>query len=250
MLSSRILKGGALLSDSRVVVESWNMSIGAEKNLGRMLSENVLAKRSRNRAKDVLYKVLRQRFVDAGPDIIPALKELLDHPRAFTEACYYEASRADELLAEFAEGPLWQWFTDGRFAVTAADTVRWIDGLLDAGRLPSWSEQVRGRVARGLVSATRDFGVLGGSVRKQFNVPRLSPAGFSYVAYRLHEQGVAARGLIDSPIWRRWLLRPPDVDQLFAEAAHLGVLRRSRAGSMVRFDWEAPSLVEVAHAVA
>ncbi|HUP73018.1 MAG TPA: BrxA family protein [Acidimicrobiales bacterium] len=250
MLSSRILKGGALLTDSRILVEQWDLAADSVTNLARLVDQNLLAKRSATRAHDVVNGVLRQRLVDPGTHVIAALKELVRHPRAFTEACYFEATRADALLGAFAEGPLWFWFNEGRIGVSLAETENWLAKLTSEGVLPDWTDQVRTRAAQGLLATTRDFGILKGAVRKEFASPSLSPSGFAYVAFRLHEQGVVARGLAVSPVWRRWLLRPDEVEHLFAEIAHLGVLRRSQAGSVVRFDWELPSLVEVAHAVA
>jgi hypothetical protein len=249
MLSSRILKGGALLSESRILVEAWDLSEADRANLDHLVQENLLAKRSPGRTRDVA-KLLRQRLVAPGPQVIAALKELVDHPTAFREACYFEATRADGLLAAYAEGPLWAWYEEGRRRVTTEDTEGWLAALVGRRELPGWSDTVRSRVAQGLLATTRDFGILRGAVRKEFAPPSLSPSGFAYVAFRLHEQGAVARGLTRNPVWRRWLLDADEVEQLFAEAAHLGVLRHDQAGSVVRIDWELPSLVEVAHAVA
>lgn len=250
MLSSRILKGGALIEESRILVERWDPRVNSGENLAQLLEQNALAKRSQSRARDVLHSVLRARLVDAGPELIPALKELVDHPRGFVEACYFEACQTDDLLARYAEEALWHWYESGRIGISVEDTTDWIDQLVAAGRLPDWTPNVRGRAARGLLATTRDFGVLRGAARKELAPPRLSPTGFSYVAFRLHQQGVNAGALAKSDVWRRWLLDQAEVDQLFAEAAHLGILRQSRAGSVIRVDWEVPSLIEVAHAVA
>jgi hypothetical protein len=244
------MKGGALLTDSRILVDQWDLAQDTATNFSRVLDENLLAKRSNMRAHDVVSRVLSQRFVEPGPHVIAALKELVRHPRAFTEACYFEASRSDGLLAAFAEGPLWQWFNEGRIGVGVAETETWLAKLAGDGEAPDWSEQVRTRVARGLLAAVRDFGMLRGAVLKEFAPPSMSPSGFAYVAFRLHEHGVVARGLITSSVWKRWRLQPDEVEHLFAEAAHLGVLRKSQAGTVVRVDWELPSLVEVARAVA
>jgi hypothetical protein len=266
MLSARILKGGALLEESRILVERWDLSSSTQTNLARLLDDNALAKRSRSRAADVLHTVLRPRLVDPGGEVIGALKELVGHPRGFTEACYFEACRADELLAAFAQELLWHLYEAGRSGVIVADAAEWLSQLAADHRIPAWSPSVQGRAARGLLATTRDFGVLRGAARKELAPPRLSPAGFAYAAFRLHQSSRArqasparsgprqrrapATGLTSSDVWRRWLLTQAEVDQLFAEAAHLGVLRRSRAGSMVRLDWELATLVEVAHAVA
>ena len=250
MLSSRIMKGGALLNESRILVEQWDLSAEPSINLSRIVDENLLAKKSTMRSHDVVSRVLSQRFVEPGAHVIAALKQLTGHARAFTEACYFESTRSDQLLAAFVEGPLWQWSTEGRIGVAVVDTESWLAKLASNGELPDWSVEVRTRVARGLLAALRDFGVLKGATRKEFATPSLSPSGFAYVAFRLREQGVVARGLTTSPVWRHWRLQADEIEHLFAETAHLGVLRKSQVGTVVRIDWELESLVEVARAVA
>lgn len=249
MLTSRILKGGALLGESRILVESWDHGQSVSANLASASTSNILAKRSATRSKDVLA-VLRQRLIEPGTHVLAALHALVDHPRAFREACYFEATRADALLAAFAEHALWESYQAGRVGVSPDDIVKWLRNLSANKCLPAWSDEVFTRAAQGLLATTRDFGILRGAVRKEFAGPSLSAAGFAYVAFRLHEQGTVARGIGASPVWHRWMLSSGDVEHLFGEVSTLGVLRRSQAGSVVRIDWELPSLVEVARAVA
>ncbi|MGH9056134.1 MAG: BrxA family protein, partial [Acidimicrobiales bacterium] len=187
MLSSHIVKGGALLEESRILVERWDLGTDPAENLGRLLDCNVLAKRSRSRATDVLRTVLRPRLVEPGPQVISALRELVDHPRGFAEACYFEACRSDGLLAAFAQEFLWSAYQEGRSGVTVADAGDWLARLHGDGRLPAWSSSVCERTAQGLLATTRDFGVLRGAVRKELAPPRLTPTGFAYVAFRLHQ---------------------------------------------------------------
>ena len=111
--TSRLLKGGAALQDTRRVVELWDPGLSPGDNLRRLSAENLLAKPSRSRLDDLLYRVIQRRYVDPGPHLIPALTGLLTDARAFREACYYETARADDLLAAFAEGPLWEWQQQG-----------------------------------------------------------------------------------------------------------------------------------------
>jgi hypothetical protein len=218
-------------------------------NLEAALSANILAKKSASRSRDVLA-VLRQRLIEPGTHVLGALCALANHPQAFREACYYEATRADDLLAAFAELALWDAYQAGRVGVSPDDIVVWLRLLSTRQCLPDWSDEVFTRAAQGLLSTTRDFGVLRGSVRKEFAGPSLSAAGFAYVAYRLHEEGTNSRGIGSSRVWHRWMLSSDDVEHLFGEISALGVLRRSQAGSVVRIDWDMPSLLDVANAVA
>jgi hypothetical protein len=58
MLTSNILKGGALIDDARRLVEVWDLDADEAWNLTRITEENLLAKPSRARAQAVLQRVL------------------------------------------------------------------------------------------------------------------------------------------------------------------------------------------------
>jgi BrxA len=248
--NSNIQKGGALLDDARRVVEVWDLKVDATSNLTRIAEQNLLAKPSRARAEDVLRRVLRPRLVQPGPHVLAALKELIHSPRSFTEAYYFEAARDDELLAAFAEGPLFGWWQHGRLGIDFSLVMAWLDKVVQQGEAPPWTDTVRTKIARGLLAALRDFGVLTGGVRKEFAQPSLTIAGFAYVAFRLHESGASSRALLASPVWSRWMLDQGRVTELFHEAARHGLLRYSSAGSAVRVDWLQESLSEVVRALA
>ncbi len=250
MYSSNILKGGALLDDTRRFVEVWDDELSRDENLDRILRLNLLGHPSRKRAADVLKYVMKRRFVDGADACVPALRVMQAHPVSFREACYYEASRSDGLLAAFAEGPLFGWYSDGRVGVNVPDTEVWLRGLIARAQLPEWSDQVVTRAAQGLLSTLRDFGVLKGAVRKEYSTPAISPQGFAYVAFREHQQGVSGRGLVEGTVWRHWLLDARSVNDLLTRVDHLGLVHYSRAGSAVRIDWRLNDLGEVVRAAA
>ena len=153
----------------------------------------------------MLILVLRPRLVDPGLEVMAALKELVHSPRSFMEAYYYEASRDDQLLAAFAEGPLYAWREQGRLVADVGSVVAWLSQKGLDGDLPDWSDGSRIRVAQGLLAALRDFGILTGTVRKEFAHPSLSIAGFGYVAYPLPDAGASSRSRLSSPVSTLWL---------------------------------------------
>ncbi|CAN5120820.1 DUF1819 family protein [soil metagenome] len=240
--TARIIKGGALLEDSRRFVEAWDPALDAEANLERILDENLLAKPTRNRTTDVLA-ILRRRFLRCGPEVVEALRSLAPTPRPFRDACFYEAARDDELLAGFTGQALFGWRRDDRRQVDPTDVDAWL-----VGQGPAWSPPTRKRVAEGLLAAARDFGLLDGVVHKRIQPPALSLTGFAYAALRERTARVSSRALMDSPVWRRYLLDDHDVRALFHEADRHKILRLSEAGSMARIDWLIDDLREVAGA--
>jgi hypothetical protein len=245
-----IQKGGALLSDARRLVEVWDLSEDAHVNLRRVAESNLLGKATRRRLDDILLRSLAPRFVAPGPHVIAALKQLLGDHQAFVEAAYYETSRDEALLAAFAEGPCFAWYEAGRSRVTIDDTTAWLSEQAAAGALPEWSPTVRTKVGRGLLAALRDFQVLEGAAMKRFAPPKLSVRGFSYVAFRLHQQGAASTTLVTSPVWHRWLLDASRIEDLLHLAGQAGVLTYGSAGSAVRIDWHVTSVEEAIRAAA
>ncbi len=250
VFTSNIQKGGALLDDARRLVEVWDLNENAISNLARVTGENLLAKPSRARSDDVLRRVLRPRLVEPGTHVMAAMKQLLHSPRGFADAYYFEACRDDQLLGAFAEGPLFSWWEQGRVGIQVEEVTTWLEDLAARDAAPPWTETIRTKVARGLLAALRDFGLLTGAAHKEFARPSMSIAGFGYVAFRLHETGASSRALLASTVWRRWLLDQARVTEMFHEAARNGLLRYSSAGSAVRVDWLQESLSDVVRAVA
>jgi hypothetical protein len=245
-----IQKGGALLADARRLAEVWDPASTPDANLARIADENLLGKTTRRRLDDVLLRMLVPRYVAPGPHVLAALRQLLPDHRAFLEAAYYETSRDETLLAAFAEEACFPWYDAGRVQVSIDDATAWLAEQATAGVLPEWSPVVRTKVGRGLLAALRDVEVLEGATRKRFASPRLSVRGFTYVAFRLHQQGVSSAGIVSSPVWRRWLLHVDRVDDLFHQAAQSGVFTFAAAGSAVRIDWHVDSVEEAVRVAA
>jgi hypothetical protein len=248
-ITSRIIKGGALLDESRRFVEAWDDDISPDVNLEALLKGNLLGKRSRARTEDTLA-ILRQRFVDPGPQVIRSLRRLTLRADAFRDACYYEAARNDDLLAYIAGSILADLRGRGWVKVTVDDIER---ALLVAPPDPivkEWGDRTRTRVVHGVLSALRDFGVLEGQAIKHIAFATVSFTGFIYVLGRLRAQLPSSYQIISNPVWRWWLLEDRHVRGLLLEADREGLLRFADAGSTVRIDWRVDGLEEMVRAVA
>jgi hypothetical protein len=54
LYSAKIIKAGALLADTKTLLAHWDTAVPERVNLVRLRRENVFAKASRSRVKDVL----------------------------------------------------------------------------------------------------------------------------------------------------------------------------------------------------
>jgi hypothetical protein len=248
-ITSRIIKGGALLEESRRFVESWDDEKAEAENLQELQARNLLGKRSRSRAEDTLA-ILRQRLVSDDAPTLPALRTLAVRASAFRDACFFEAARNDGLLAHIAGNILYDLRDRGWVRVTVEDVDRALLADPPAPIVAEWSESTRTRVVHGALSALRDYGRLEGKAVKHIATPHISFGGFVYVLGRLRGQGLSAPETVAHPVWRWWLLDERQVRAQLLEADREGLLRFSEAGSTVRIDWLVDGLEEMVRAAA
>src|ERR1700704_6554176 len=62
--SSKIIKAGAVLADTKTLLAHWDMAISVHENIQRFRRENVFGKASRSRVEDILA-IFRQRYLSS-----------------------------------------------------------------------------------------------------------------------------------------------------------------------------------------
>jgi hypothetical protein len=97
--TSRIIKAGALLADTKTLLAHWDDMMSVADNLGRFRRENVFGKTSRSRIGDILA-IFRQRYL-VEAEVAKALV-VLEKSRiaanSFDRILLFHAARADSLL--------------------------------------------------------------------------------------------------------------------------------------------------------
>ena len=73
--SSRIIKAGALIGDTKVLLSHWDVTVSVVENIKRVRQDNVFGKATRSRVKDILA-IFRQRYL-AEESVTRALVILL-----------------------------------------------------------------------------------------------------------------------------------------------------------------------------
>jgi len=190
--TTRLQKGGALLADMRILVRAWhNGSADAQRSHG--ILTNVLGKQSRARVADTYQRTFLPRFVHgAVPQawrIARALEDRSLPVEVLRPVYYWITARSESLLYDFATDFLYTRVLRGECCVTISDAVRWIGERLAPFRR-AWSPTVTLKVARGLLAALRDFGVLEGRTKKQIAPVHLPAEAFAYIAFAVHLEGL------------------------------------------------------------
>jgi hypothetical protein len=249
--TSRLQKGGALLDDMRVLVRFWRD--GPDTQVAEdAIRQNVLGKASRTRVRDTLKRAFLPRFVHGKPPggwkIVRPLEDAAAPREVVAPIYYWLTARSEPLLYEFVSGFLAEHKAHGNSRVTTDDVARFIRGRLQqTGK--RWSRSVTLRVARGLLAALRDFGILVGTMKKRIAPTYLPLEVFVHVAFSLSREGASGERLLYHPDWRLFLLSPSEVEHLFLEAHRHHLLDYQAAGGIVRIEFPMRTLEEAAHAI-
>jgi hypothetical protein len=251
-----LCKGGALVDETRTLVRHWTPGEEVGRFVDRILRENILARATAHRTKDIVRRVFARRFLFPTDTPARRLKRLVRKKtlrRLFTEVVFLYAARADNLLYDFTTEVFWPACRRGRSALTTEDVLTFLAEAADRGRIEhSWSAEVQVKIARGVLSTLRDVEFLRyerGSRRAV--VPyHLSCEGVAYLAQELHDEGLSDFAICNHPDWKLFGLdRERLLGRFDALAEDLGLLAQ-RAGSVVRITWKQASVEELINDLA
>jgi hypothetical protein len=245
--TSRLQKGGALISDMRQLVRAWSDAPAQEQRETGVRS-NILNKGTRTRLADVYQRAFLPRFVD-GPipnawKLVRALEDVGAPVQVVRPVYYWITSKAEPLLADFCREFILPKQALVRTGIGTEEVLNW---LLEKGC--PWSQAAATRVARGLLAALRDFGILEGRARKRLASYTIPVPAFAYLAFCLRLNGATNRSLLAHEDWQLHLLAPGDVERLFLLAHQSRLLEYHAAGSTVSITFPTESLEEYAHVV-
>jgi hypothetical protein len=251
--STRIQKGGALLEDMRLLVRSWHEDTTWENQVKAGLSSNLLGKETRARATDVFRRAFSHRFIKGDPPeawkIVRPLEDRSVSLDVLKPIYYWITARSDRLLYDFASEFLLAHGTGSGLYVRVEEVARWITTKLSIHG-HQWSETVTLKVARGLLAALRDFGILAGASKKRIAPVYLPIESFTCIAFMLSQLGGSGGSLINHPDWRLFLLAPSLIEKLFLEAHQSGLLRYDAAGNLYRIEFKVSTIEELADVIA
>jgi len=183
--SSKIIKAGALIGDTKTLLSHWDVNASVKENINRVQRDNVFGKASRSRVGDILA-IFRHRYL-TEESVTKALVTLVrgKFPAAALERLFYfHSARADRLLhdavTEILAPVRARGFVDINIRDFERSLARWVDEGKTTGH---WSEATVTRIAQGLLSALRDFGVLQGAVNKKIVPAYLPVESFAYLVF-------------------------------------------------------------------
>jgi len=250
--TSKIIKAGALIGDTKTLLSQWDVGASLEENLNRMQLENIFGKASRSRVQSILA-IFRQRYF-SEESVAKALVTLVRGKfpaTALDRLLYFHSARADRLLHDAVLEILVPMHALGLVDINVQNFQRSLAKWVDEGKTTShWSEQTITHATRGLLSTLRDFGVLQGAVNKKIAPAFFPIESFAYVMFYLKRHQPSGAKLIELPDWKLFFLSREGVERFLFEAHQRGLLEYHVAGSVTRLTFPADSIEEYANVLA
>lgn len=250
--TSRIIKAGALLADTKTLFIYWDETRSIAENLSRIRQENIFGKASRSRVEDILT-IFHQRYL-VSEDVIRSLSILVRQgfpDEALERILYFFAVQSDMLLHDIVTDVLLPLRTQGKIDINSASISSVLTKWLSEGRMAAkWSDETIERVTQGLLATLRDFGILQGATKKRLVSIYLPIEAFAYITFYMRQRQPSGERLLNDPEWQLFFLSTNMVEHCFMEAHQLHLLEYQAAGSIIRITFPATTLEEYAYALA
>ncbi len=250
---SRFHHSGAMIDEMLLLVKHYDQTIPQNEWVESIIKDNILGKPSRSWTKEVISGSFLPRFVN-GP-ILNAwndIKLMLDDgfdSNELNSVLYYITAKYDEFLYDYITYEIYNKYYSGQIAISANNVYDYIQTLPENAFNKPWSDYVKRRLSRGVMSTLRDFKLLEGKGQKKISNYYLSTRIFVYIAFLINQIVKSGDKIIHHLDWKLFLLNPRLVERLFLDAHQQNFVSYHAAGGIVRIEFTFESSEELIHAI-
>jgi hypothetical protein len=248
IVSSFTMIKGAMINETYAVFAAWDFDRTKRENLDRLRNENFIGAGSTTWLRDVA-KVLNRRFDPNGRDraLVVLAKNGCDIEE-WKPLCLWHITRDEFLLRDFLQNWLFPAYDAGNFRVRPEELHDYLRDIAKRGGTTehSWSQATLNRVAAGLLKMAVDFGLLRGTIVKEFASYHLPERSFLYLLYAIREEMQSPRMVLESKDWGMFLMTPADVERDLLQLHQYRKLDYHVAGSIVQLNLPYANVCEYA----
>ena len=255
MYTQALSKGGALLAETRILVQAWHPGEPNAAFAERVLREDLLGRATARRVLDIV-RVFTLRFLTSSDAPARHLRRLVVNDASrqiFNDVVFYYTALQDDLLRDFILLHYWPAVREGRLTISNQDVRHLILEAEQDGRIRTpWSAEIKRDMAGRVLITLTDFGLLRPLQPAKREVIPYRPADGTivYMAYLLHENGITDSSLAEHSAWALFGLQAEDVWNRLEVLAGDGWFIVQSAGRVVRITWKYQSVEDVVNALS
>ena len=237
VVSSFTIIKGSLINETYAVFRDWNFEMSRTENLRRVRKRNTIGATSAHWARDVA-KTINRRFDPVGRD-----RPLVDLAvtncdiEVWKPLMLFHMTRDEFLVRDFLVHWLYPQFIQGVYRIHTDDVAKYLTTLNKMKRINwagKWTDSTTSRVASGLLRIAVDFGLLTGTVRKEFAYYHLPEESFVYLLHAMADVESNAQRIVDAEDWHMFLMDNPDVERELLRLHQFRKVHYEVAGSLAQ----------------
>lgn len=234
--SGRNSSKGALLPEIERVLQALDQgcsrtAVRAQALAGEIFPQRAWATRER------IWRAIQRMYLtqpDWGLTDLRTALALGPQSREFLSLLYLHYALQDRLTFDFVTQVLWPRWQARQLAVAPEDLRIFMDqAAVTQPQIAQWTETTRIRLARHILAALRDFGVLAGQQRKTLVQPGLPLFTAQHLLRILVEEGCQGAEVLRDPTWQLFFYTENDVAHTLSRLAQERVIRFERVGTTV-----------------
>jgi hypothetical protein len=251
-----LAKGGALLPETRILLEAWQTGEDLTAFGERVLRDDLLGRSTARRIDDIVRRCFAARFLtpdDAAARHMQCLIQGAIPRQLYTDLVFFYTAQHEHLLRDAAVTRYWPSVRSGSLTIGNSEVYQLlVEAERDGRILRGWSDEIKRDMAGRVLIALTEFGLLAPLKPGRREVLPYRPIDGTvvYLTHLLHFAGVTDASLAVQPQWALFGLEPRDVWNRLDMLAGEGWFILQRAGSVVRIAWKHVRMEEVVDVLA
>lgn len=253
--TTQLQAGLGLVPETLKLLTAWAPGMSGQDLLKVALASGDFPTVAARRLRNIVIEAFCPRFLtDEGAParFLKAVSESISK-EAFRALCFLFTCRANVILADFVHHVYWPRYSAGGNSVSKEDSLNFVVSAVSDGRTTTrWSEATVIRVARYLLGACADFGLLGAMKADARSIItfRITPMVASFLAHDLHFKGLGDNALLRSSDWGLFGLEAENVLSELKRLSLRGELIVQSAGGVTQVSWKYKSMEELADGIS
>ncbi|MFW9880157.1 MAG: BrxA family protein [Candidatus Thorarchaeota archaeon] len=241
-------KSGSFIDEFKIIVSNWQDDKSLEENFNTFENQDYFGKLTDSWNKEVLYHIKRRYFniLSKQFNYLKKALKLFGDNKVKNYLIYIYLSWVDPLFKKFIVDFVFEAYKKHKIYITTKEVISFIENLPDDPTNPRYTtHEMRRKVAGGLLSTCKDFGILEGHTEKRFLTIIIPDEILAYLLYWLKENCVSSRKIINNFTWKLFLLEKDEIEDLLLKAHDLKLIMFHQVGNLYRIDWLFNDLDEV-----
>lgn len=246
--SSRVLRKGPFLHETRQVLRQWNISSPVIANINAALRENSVSVKTEGWRKEI-RSTLNSWLTELSQDELLALSTLAKSqaPNDVWSSClHWHYARSETLYYRFVTSWLFTAYKQGMFHFKSEQAIPFVSAVALEVKGDDLSDYGVKRAARDLFRTASEFRLLTGNVVKEFTPYSLPEPSFLYVLHALQDLTGGPLAMVESPGWHMFMMDESDVVRELLRLHQFKRIHYEAAGSLIELKLPSSSLVEYA----